>query len=431
MWKLYLRLYLLLFGGLLGALLLLNAAIVHIALPESDAHTRQLVRGQLYHLVQDLSAYPPAARATRLAQLQPHYGLQLKLSGWQALRLSPAERIRLERGDYVARDDNAVFLVALDQQSLLQVALPQEPDVVGIYVMTGNLLLALSFAAIVWWWVRRHWRDLQRLAAAAERIGNGELHTRAEVSRFSDIRALVGNFNAMAARLELLVSQQRGLINGVAHELRTPIARLGFELDLLQSAGDDTLRRQRCDEMRDELTELDALITEMLSYARLQQAGAALVQDTVSGCDWVASVLGAVALEARMKGIALVEPPSCPPELQMEPRLLARAALNLLRNAIRHANGQVALSMGIPDGMQQLIVDDDGPGIAAADRERVFEPFARLDDSRTRDTGGVGLGLAIVRQVALAHGGSARVETSPLGGARFMLEWPCTGKRPA
>ncbi|MCH1994655.1 ATP-binding protein, partial [Achromobacter xylosoxidans] len=109
------------------------------------------------------------------------------------------------------------------------------------------------------------------------------------------------------------------------------------------------------------------------------------------------------------------------------PRNMTRALSNLVQNAVRYARERVEVAL-LPtcDGGFELIVDDDGPGIPPTDRERVFEPFIRLDESRDRGTGGAGLGLAIVQRVAASHGGSIRVCDSPLGGARFVLRWPDT-----
>ena len=111
-------------------------------------------------------------------------------------------------------------------------------------------------------------------------------------------------------------------------------------------------------------------------------------------------------------------------QARFEPRFMARAVTNLVRNAAKHASRRVRVGYDTTGQDCRIHVDDDGPGIAAADRERIFEPFVRLDTSRSRDTGGYGLGLAIVRRVAAWHGGGVSVESSVLGGARFTISWP-------
>jgi two-component system sensor kinase ParS len=255
-------------------------------------------------------------------------------------------------------------------------------------------------------------------------VGQGQLDARARVGRFSDIKPLVADFNAMAERLELLVSQQRALINGVAHELRTPIARLGFGIDLLNESSASPAHQKRTQSMRDDLLELDALISEMLSYARLQQVGEPRHLEWVSVEPWLASVMGAVTLEAQKRGIQLHTQTGAITAWPMDPRLMARAMLNLLRNALRYARTQVLVCAFEEGHNACLLVQDDGPGIPPESRQRVFEPFARLDDSRSRDSGGFGLGLAIVRQIALSHEGRAAVSQARLGGACFALTWP-------
>ena len=139
---------------------------------------------------------------------------------------------------------------------------------------------------------------------------------------------------------------------------------------------------------------------------------------------WLASVAGAVALEAEAGHIDCAVAAEQVDTLMVEPRFMARAAINLLRNAIRHAHGRIAITLLQPDANHYwLVVDDDGPGVPAADRARIFEPFTRLDASRNRATGGFGLGLAIVRRIAEWHHGTVEVVDSPLGGARFIVSW--------
>jgi two-component system sensor kinase ParS len=116
--------------------------------------------------------------------------------------------------------------------------------------------------------------------------------------------------------------------------------------------------------------------------------------------------------------------PGYPAHVELHPRYMSRALLNLVQNAVRYASQRVDIELKATAAGYELLVDDDGGGIAEADRERVFEPFIRLDESRDRGTGGAGLGLAIVKRVAANHGGTIEIQDSPLGGARFVLRWP-------
>jgi len=176
--------------------------------------------------------------------------------------------------------------------------------------------------------------------------------------------------------------------------------------------------------MESDLVEIDQLTAELLDYAKLERGTPELALQNVPAEPWLEDVLGhalsdpsqgaePVRVSAKVEGDTL----------RCEPRYMARAVANLVRNARAHAAREVRVTVEArPDGAT-VHVDDDGPGIAPADRERIFEPFVRADASRARDSGGFGLGLAIVRQVARWHGGDAFAGESPLGGARVSLRW--------
>ncbi|WP_408611916.1 ATP-binding protein [Chitiniphilus purpureus] len=285
------------------------------------------------------------------------------------------------------------------------------------------MALAAVFALLLFVWVRPHWRELQSLRLAAQRFGEGDLSARTTVSRRSSVRELALQFNVMASRIESLIASRRDLTNAVSHELRTPMARLSFELDKARTLDHPAQWRTLADQMRQDLTELEALVSELLSFARLEQTSSHYVMEEVDTEDWLQSVIGMVTLEAEARGVVCVLHPDHPAWVELQPRQMARALINVVRNAIHHAQGRVEVRLvGYGDGFE-LRIDDDGPGIAPAERERVFDPFVRLDESRSRATGGFGLGLAIVRQIVKSHQGQVWIEDSPLGGARFLIRW--------
>ena len=149
--------------------------------------------------------------------------------------------------------------------------------------------------------------------------------------------------------------------------------------------------------------------------------------ETVDVCDWLGEALALVAHQADARGIRCHVRAGYPAHVDLHPRYMSRALLNLVQNAVRYASQRVEIELKETADGYELRVDDDGGGIAEADRERVFEPFIRLDESRDRGTGGAGLGLAIVKRVAANHGGTIEIQDSPLGGARFVLRWPRAG----
>ncbi|MFU7547797.1 ATP-binding protein, partial [Pseudomonas paraeruginosa] len=266
-------------------------------------------------------------------------------------------------------------------------------------------------------------RLLETLRLAAQRFGDGDLSSRTRIFRRSDIRTLAEHFNQMADRIEGLISNQRELTNAVSHELRTPISRLSFELEQLNKQIGAEARQELMEDMRADLGELEEMVSELLTYARLEHGAVGSHREIVDAASWLDSVVADVTLEAEAAGITC-EISACQVEqIRIEPRFMARAVINLLRNAIRHAHSRVEIALLDLGETCQIRVNDDGPGIPADARQKIFEPFSRLDDSRDRSTGGFGLGLAIVRRVAQWHGGHAEALGAPQGGASFRLTW--------
>jgi two-component system OmpR family sensor kinase len=230
---------------------------------------------------------------------------------------------------------------------------------------------------------------------------------------------LAERMNLMAGRIESLLEAQRNLLHSVSHELRTPIARLGFALELLRANAGDPALETRIAAMEGDVEELNGLVNELLGMIKLDN-GQALqldespLRDLLAGC------------------VAALPPSPCKVELVLgeqlgmvmaDRRLLARAIGNLLRNAQKYCEGNIALSARRGAALE-IVVEDDGPGIPEQERKRVFEPFYRLDRSRDRATGGFGLGLSIAHKAVALHGGTIRVEESRLGGARFVISLP-------
>jgi signal transduction histidine kinase len=231
---------------------------------------------------------------------------------------------------------------------------------------------------------------------------------------------LAERINAMAERIQGLLESQKNLLHSVSHELRTPIARLEFALELLADKAADPALSKRIAAMDGDLAELNELVNELLSMSKLDNA-----TEPQRALFEVEPVLRECAQGLHPPPGALhLELGSRLGSIDGDRRLLARAVGNLLRNAQKYAAHTVGLSASRTGGMLEILVDDDGPGIPEEERERIFEPFYRLDRSRDRATGGFGLGLSIARKAVKLHGGALRVERSPLGGARFVISLP-------
>ena len=296
------------------------------------------------------------------------------------------------------------YLYFLHQMRLLDIAL--------------MAFIAISLAFPVFIWMRPHWQEMLRLEAAAQRFGKGHLSERLHFDSGSSFERLGIAFNQMADNINALIASKKQLIDGIAHELRTPLVRLRYRLEMSEN-----LTEQESLALNRDIGQLEALIEELLTYARLDRPQNELHLSEPDLPAW---------LTAHIDDVQSVNPDRTlqVPHLArgnygaLDMRLMERVLDNLLNNALRYCQSTVQISLQLSDRFATLTVDDDGPGIAPEARETVFEPFVRLDPSRDRATGGCGLGLAIVYSIAQAMGGTVSCGESELGGARFSFCWP-------
>jgi signal transduction histidine kinase len=354
----------------------------------------------------------------------------------QARRALPrGARAAFERGEVVLDPSNKAFFRRVDlageryigsnEEAVHASRLPIDLGRALAMEVVRYVVVALALLAPIALWSRAHWQGLQMLSRVADEFGAGTLSARARMKPSDAAYPLAERINAMAERIQGLLESQKNLLHSVSHELRTPIARLEFALELLadrvgaREHGDPALLK-RIAAMEGDLAELNALVNELLSMSKLDSASEpqrALfeVEPVLREC--------ADGLHPRPATLHCELGPKLG-SVDGDRRLLARAVGNLLRNAQKYAAHTVALSARRAGGLLEIVIDDDGPGIPEDDRERIFEPFYRLDRSRDRATGGFGLGLSIARKAVRLHGGTLRVEGSPLGGARFVISLP-------
>ncbi|WP_085687615.1 MULTISPECIES: ATP-binding protein [unclassified Pseudomonas] len=424
MLRLFFGLFLVMTVGLVLALQTVERTFDALLDYQMQDYNREAVRGQAWTLGEQLRDLDGPARERQLEAIRPHYGLGLALVQADQLALNDKEKTELAEGLLVIRDKYTQYIASIDGgPQLLSIKLPAEPSLMPFYIAGAYLMIAVMIGIVLFFWVRPHWRDLEKLRMAAERFGDNDLSARIQLSRRSNIRDLAEHFNLMAARIEGLIANQRELTNAVSHELRTPIARLSFELDQLKQQPDASQNRELIADMYADLGELEEMVSELLTYASLERGATVITRENIQAADWLDSVVGSVALEAEAVGVQLIIGECRVEVVRIEPRFMARAVINLLRNAIRYAEQRVEVSLVRIGDQYEVQVNDDGPGVPLEGREKIFEPFSRLDASRDRRTGGFGLGLALVRRVSQSHGGQVEVGDSPWGGASFRMTW--------
>ncbi|HYG84852.1 MAG TPA: HAMP domain-containing sensor histidine kinase [Azospirillum sp.] len=273
-----------------------------------------------------------------------------------------------------------------------------------------SILTSVAMVALVAFFIsRRISRPLSSISEAAERLGRGETVELDEKKGPVEVRRAAAAFNAMGARLRRFVDDRTRMLAAVSHDLRTPITNLRLRVELL----DEGETKQR---MLDNVEELRLTAEAMLSFAREEGGEEARTVDLVSLAESVCEDMADLGAPVTFEGA-----PKLP--VVCRPAAMRRVVRNLVENAISY--GAAAKVAVIPDGSEVCVmVEDDGPGIALADLERVFEPFVRLEASRNRRTGGVGLGLSIARSIARGHGGDIFLENRPEGGLRAVLSLP-------
>ena len=289
------------------------------------------------------------------------------------------------------------------------------PDGVGVLlaVVVSGILVSGAALGVVWPLARR----LEAIESAMIALHDGQLDARVADSRGDLVGRLAAGFNSMASALQRRVRDREDLLHAVAHELGTPLSRVALHAELLRARLPHDAEG-RVDALRVDLDELDRLTAELVDWVYLEGPGG-------SGEVEVFDVGEAIRREVESVADDRVRYSPCPGLLARgDARLFRRAVGNLLRNAVEHSQSWISVAVKLSDDVVGVHVRDDGPGIPAADVDRVFEPFARLDPSRSRASGGVGLGLAIVRRAAERHGGRAFAHAPPEGGGHFVLEWP-------
>ena len=272
---------------------------------------------------------------------------------------------------------------------------------------------------------RRLTQRLEGLQRGVQRWGEGDLSVRLPEGGHDEVADLSRRFNAAAERVQSLMASQaallqsqKSLLANASHELRSPLARIRMAVELSGTQGSPAAR----DEIRRSITELDQLVDEILLASRLDAREADM--GTVESVD----LIGLLAEECARVG-AVLELPECTGEVVVPGvvKLLRRAVRNLLENAVRHGrrtgHAEVVAQLSLEGGYAVLHIDDRGPGVPPDQRERIFEPFYRLPGASERE-GGVGLGLALVRQIAARHGGSVACDNREGGGACFTLRLP-------
>ena len=326
------------------------------------------------------------------------------------------EVLRQQMDNFIDAD---VEVRAIDGASVLDFRSPNADTAVRVLIDRKRALAANTHFTIVWvlmgalfmlalafGFLRNQVRSILRLTEAATAYGRGRELPGFRPSGATEVRDAARAVMDMRARLTAFAEQRTALLAGVSHDLRTPLTRLKLQLAMMDDAPD-------IKEARGDIEEMEAMLAEYLAFARGEELEAPEPVDLTAMLQELC--------ERFDKPVRLIDPPTV--TVLARPLALRRSLSNLLSNALAYGDTvEVALKSG-PRAVEVLI-DDDGPGIAADLREEAFRPFTRLDGARSRGTPGTGLGLGLARDTARAHGGDVHLENSPLGGLRVRMRLP-------
>ena len=288
----------------------------------------------------------------------------------------------------------------------------------------GSPVLVLLVGLIAWLLVGRALRPVEQLRATVETISRSTLEQRVDVPPSHDeVARLATTMNTMLERLQRSRDHERRFVSDASHELRSPLASIRAQLevgDAIDTGAIDT-GAIRAGVLADTIR-LERIVGDLMELARSDETttrpNGSVALDVVVA-DEITALQRSSPIQITSAGIDDTV-------VRGRADALARVTRNLLDNAIRHADGEVHVGLHHANGWAELTVDDDGPGVPVDAEQRIFDRFARLDESRDRTTGGVGLGLAVVRAVVEHHGGTVGCARSPLGGARFLVRLPIT-----
>lgn len=431
-----------------------NTADIFIALPAEPLYlttrmtkvSEQQARTTVVLILDALGQRPVAEWDQTFAAIQQQFGFPIARVPVADITLDKEQRERLDRREVVISLSDGGPGVESGVRVFARIGDTGEVLVLGplrlfdwrplsLVIPLGAIaLFMMGLAAYLL--VRSLEVRLKKLEQAVQQVSTGNLAVRAEVRGSDAVGQLAASFNGMTEHIQRLIQSQREMTRAVSHELRTPVARIRFGLEMLPAIASVEERESKVAQIDQDIDQLDSLIDEILTYARLEEGMPVIA--------WAPVDPAAIALQVQrelqpMAG-ALVIDVNAPDHAAADgfddgvladsvlpdgdERYLHRVLQNLVTNAIRYARGRIVIHVLNHQHDIELVVEDDGPGIAEADRERVFKPFARLDDSRHRASGGYGLGLSIVQRIAEWHGGRVWVDRAALGGAAFHLRWP-------
>lgn len=404
--KLFISLYAFITLALIG----LSAGLESLFLPNDNDSQTTLVRQLLSSAQQQKTNIPVLLEQADVPyRLLNLYDLAWPTSSLKQLRNGQALNL------YDPKSGEQIYLL-VDDEKLLEISMGIEPLAQSYFILYRSAFFIL-LGMLIALWIWPLWRDLEALKKSVATVMPDGNISENQVSKSSLVAPIAASLNNMRSQIANLIQSQRELSGAVAHEFRTPLARLKFALGMQEHSHSELHKN-----MQQDVLELEKLVQEMLDFSAAEAQMPALHFSELPLSDLCHSLylklknshLSRIELEIKDSSVILLG----------DGHLVERAIENLLLNASRYANSRIHIGIESHLDFIDISVEDDGPGVSSELRDKIFEPFFRPDEGRDRIQGGAGLGLAIVKRVMQWHQGQCWVTQGQWGGAKFTLRFP-------
>jgi len=405
-----------------------NPALEHYGLKivsrQVSQYYEDMLKGPYFLIMKHLDNVPENQIPDKVRALQKEFGFPVKAVSLDSEELEGVNKSAFASGHMVSRNAWQLYYKRVGNTHwAVRVGPLKDMDETNSFwrfdmVVWAALLCLISLISLAS--AYPFWKNLKALMGAAEHFGGGDFSARADVSIRSPLKPVAETFNHMASRIGGMIQSQKLLINAVSHELRTPISRMRFGMEMLETTRDKNRIQKYTSGIMDDLDDLDALVSELLTYAVFDREPKFVNLQKIETAAWFNNLAAKLEPLAGDKKI-LLNLSAAPDSFRADAKLFSRALENLVLNGLHYSGSLVLIRVVQYVDRLQISVIDDGPGIPEQDLERIFEPFVRLDESRSRESGGVGLGLAIVRQIITGHKGRVWAEKQNKPGACICI----------
>lgn len=344
--------------------------------------------------------------------------------------LLPAKTQLAQSIEQELQSSDSIFLHS-DSEILGFIEIKRHQQILQLKVLTNdqtsiakNVFVALFYsliALVIFYWIWPLSKDLSRLEKAVNQFDQQQWQSKVELPASSSINHLAKAYNALLDKIKILVETQQAMSHSISHELRTPLARIRFSLQMAEESDDVNEIRKQITSINDDISEMNNLINELLNFASLESISAVAKLEKGDLNMLISTLVERLEVNYQDKTIDFTTC-STNTNISCDSYLIERAVQNLIINACNFANKNILITFQQSEHTNEIYVEDDGPGVQSKSRIKIFDSFIQLENKNKNK--GFGLGLAIVKRVMMLHAGSAVVEKSSLGGAKFILSWP-------